>query len=122
MRTIKRISVAMAAILLLCAVVQWNDPDPFGWIAIYAAASATSLAFVVMSGQVWRVALALGAVAALWAAILAPGAAGVGLGDLGATMGPSNPEIEIARETLGLVIVAAWMAVLGAAGIRSTRK
>lgn len=122
METIKRLSVLMAGVLLVCAVVQWNDPDPFLWIALYAASSATSLAFVVMSGPVWRVALLIGGLAALWAALLAPGAAGVAFGDLFASMRASDPSIEVAREMLGLVIVALWMAVLGAAGIRSTRK
>ncbi len=122
MQTIKRISVAMAAVFLLFAGAQWNDPDPFGWIAIYAAAAANSMAFVVMSGPIWRVSLFLGSIAALWAALLAPGASGVGFGDLFRTMGPLNPEVEVAREMIGLVIVVAWMAVLGGAGIRSTRK
>ncbi|MCP4867625.1 MAG: hypothetical protein GY898_02770 [Proteobacteria bacterium] len=122
METIKRLSVAMAGLLLLCAAAQWNDPDPLGWIAIYAAAAATSLAFVVMSGPIWRIALVIGAIASVWAALLAPGASGIGISDLFGSMKASSPEVEVARELLGLVISGLWMAVLGAAGIRSTRK
>jgi hypothetical protein len=122
MEAIKRISVGMTLVFLLCAGAQWNDPDPFGWIAIYAAAAANSLAFVVMSGPIWRVSLVLGGIAAVWAAVLAPGAAGVGFGDLFRPMGPLHPEVEVGREMGGLMVVALWMAVLGRAGLRSIRK
>ncbi len=122
MRVLKRSSLVAAGLFLLAAVMQWNDPDPFGWIALYAAAAATSVAFVLMSERIWRVALVVGGAAALWAALIAPGASGAGFGDLTAEMSVYRPEIEVARELCGLLLVAVWMAVIGGAGIRGARK
>jgi hypothetical protein len=57
------IAGALGAVLfLLCAAVQWNDPDPLPWIALYGAAAAVCLAFA------WGKDVALGAVVvAAWA-------------------------------------------------------
>jgi hypothetical protein len=33
---------AMAALFALSAAVQWNDPDPWLWIAVYGASAVAS--------------------------------------------------------------------------------
>src|SRR5574339_99254 len=54
-------------------VVKVNDPDPFGWIAIYSAAALACL----LGNQLhWTIPVAIGLVALAWAATLAPNVIG----------------------------------------------
>jgi hypothetical protein len=108
----------MVAAFALSAIVQYNDPDPLGWMAIYAAAAAAGIAW-----RRWPFALAVGLVAAAWAAALAPQALpGLRPGDLVKTMHAGTPSIELGRELLGLVLVAGWMAVLVSYGRLAARR
>src|SRR5687768_3823838 len=102
----------MAVYFLFALVMQYNDPDPVRWMAIYgAAAFACALA---LARRLWRgYAVGVGVVAAVWAATLAPGVIGrVAPGDLFTEAGMLAPAVEQAREMLGLIVVAAWMIVL----------
>ena len=66
----RRASAVFAAVFLLAAVVQWNDPDPWLWIAGYGFAAGLSAASAL--GRVWLWPNALAAVAfTLWFASLA---------------------------------------------------
>jgi len=90
----------LAGLFVLGALVQYNDPDPVRWIAIYIAA-----AVAVLVVKRW---LAAGvAVAALcWAgAIAAGGLVPVEPGELVAGM--KTQGVEEWREMLGLLIIAA---------------
>jgi hypothetical protein len=98
----------MAALFAVAAGLQLNDPDPVGWTAIYAAA-ALACGLAAAGRGAWPLAAAVGAVAAVWAATLAPAAAR--LGDVARAMGPDTGAEE-ARELVGLVLVAATMAAL----------
>jgi hypothetical protein len=103
----------MALLFAFAAALQYNDPDPIPWVAIYLVAAAVSLA-AASGRRIPRGVLAAVAVIAIgWAAPIAFG-------------GPAASEyrrmfdawemkslaVEEAREASGLVIVAAWMAVL----------
>ena len=113
---------AMAALFLLAAAVQWNDPDPARWIAIYGAALAVCV-IVGVRGRVAAVVPALVAViAVLWSVGIAGGgpAAAVYAHMFDAWEMRSAP-VEEAREASGLFIVTAWMLVI-AAGRNSFRK
>lgn len=99
----------MSALFVLSAAVQWNDPDPARWIAIYGAAAI--LAARAAQGQVPLVpnAVALAAYAAL--ALRA-------LPDLLAAREQAfthwhmlSAGDEVAREAGGLAICAAWSAL-----------
>jgi hypothetical protein len=113
MRTVVRALTAIMGVLFLFAVaVQYNDPDPAKWIAIYAAAAlACALALL---GRLPRwLPVLIGGIALLWAATLAPGFIGrVRPGELFEEFEMKSPVVEEAREAVGLVIVAAWMIVL----------
>ncbi|MFZ5478568.1 MAG: transmembrane 220 family protein [Myxococcota bacterium] len=99
-----------ALLFAFSAVVQYNDPDPGRWIAMYCAACVTCVA--------WRrlpraAPAAVGAVALAWGAWIAAGVHltapfGEALTDWKMHAGGS----EELREALGLGIVAAWMGVL----------
>ena len=103
----------MAGLFLLSAAVQYNDPDPYAWMAVYTAAAAVCLVPVTSryrAGVAWL----LASVACFAALRIAPEALALErVGDLTASMAASRPEVEAAREVLGLAIVSLWCAGLG---------
>ena len=107
------LTVLMALYFLYAVAMQYNDPDPLQWMAIYGAAALACV--LALARRLWRwfpVGVAL--VAAVWAATLAPGVIGhVAPRDLFAKAGMLTPRVEEAREMLGLLIVVVWMAFLG---------
>jgi hypothetical protein len=106
----------MALILIWAAALQLNDPDPARWFTIYTAGAVlTALAGFGVATNARRRALARCAVLVMvvcltWAAALAASLLGAEFPDLGAPMTPDHPEVEWAREMLGLLIVAFWTA------------
>lgn len=107
------VSWVMAALLFTAAVLQYNDPDPVQWMAIYGVAALLSLVHERMtSGRIAAPAIVL--VAALaWAGAIVKAMHGeVAARELFGSMDPNRPQIEQAREVIGLLIVAAWMALL----------
>jgi hypothetical protein len=108
---VRAASAIVALLFAVCAALQLDDPDPVGWLAIYAAAAAASgLAAARRLPVTLPVAIAL--VALTWAGSFAPGVVrGGALLELAKAMGP-EPRAEEARELLGLVLVAAWMGAL----------
>jgi len=75
-----------------------------------AAAVACIVAWRVRTG--WWAAAAVGSVAVIWAALLSPILPELRFDDLAREMKAANPRIELSREMLGLLIIAAWMIVL----------
>jgi hypothetical protein len=103
----------MAALFAFAVVVQYNDPDPFTWMAVYGAACVISV-MVARRGTIPLLAvLVLGGLAVVWSLALL---AGVPSPDTFASMFDAwemkSAPIEEAREASGLAIVAAWMVVL----------
>lgn len=113
------LTVLMALYFLYAVAMQYNDPDPVQWMAIYGAAALACVLALVR--RLWRwYAVGVAVVAAVWAATLAPEVIGhVAPRDLFAKAGMLAPRVEEAREMLGLVIVMVWMAVLAAWGAPS---
>lgn len=103
---------AMAVLFAVSAALQYNDPDPLGWAAIYAAAAAAC----VQAGRHrrdWIVPALVLLAALLWLATLTPDVLDqVAPGDLVKSMDDKGGSAELAREAGGLAIVAAWMAVV----------
>ena len=103
----------MAGLFLLSAAVQYNDPDPYAWMTVYTAAAVVCLVPVTSryrSGMAWL----LASVACFATLRIAPEALALErVGDLTASMAASRPEVEAAREVLGLAIVSLWCAGLG---------
>jgi hypothetical protein len=95
----------MIAIFLLSCAVQYNDPDPWTWIAAYGLAGLVT-AFA-LAGRYSPIVIPLGLAYFGWAMFNMPHVEpGVWL------------ETETARESGGLMICAIWMAVLTAAWYR----
>lgn len=115
---VRWLDAGMAALFGWAASLQLNDPDPAPWIAIYTAGgvvAAWSGLTTTSTDTARRRALALCAglvalVCLAWAGVLWTALSGVDFPDWTASMTSDHPEVEWARELLGLLIVAAWSA------------
>ncbi len=105
-------NAAMAALFLFSAGVQYNDPDAAVWIAVYMVAALGCV--LRLAGRLPRwYPLLLGLVALAWAATLALGVFHHGsVSEAFGSWKMKSSSGEELREMLGLLIVAAWMAVL----------
>jgi len=110
-RTFAIANGVLAALFLVSALLQFNDPDSLRWFAMYvAAAAACVVAWRVRGG--WWAPAAIGLVAVAWAVALSPILPDLRFDDLAREMKAANPRIELSRELLGLLIIATWMIVL----------
>ena len=108
------------ALMGLCVVLQRNDPDPLRWMLFYGAGAGACL-LASLRPRSWILASGVLVVAAAWALFLLPGAEGVGLADLGASMQGKDGPVDVARELGGQLLVAAWMLALLVRRSRATR-
>jgi len=109
----KRVQAVVAACFLLAAALQYNDPDPYVWVAVYGAAGLVT--WLQRRQPRRRIpALLVGSLAAIWALSLLPEAQGVGLFDLPRPMHTKGGAVEAGREIGGLSVVAIWMFALAA--------
>ena len=106
--------LTMALLFAFAAALQFNDPDPIRWVAIYSAACVLSLLAATTRRRVAPAAsLALFAIAIVWAALIAfGGPAASEYGHMFDAWEMKSRSVEEAREASGLLIVAAWMMVL----------
>ena len=105
----------MTLLFAVAVAVQYNDPDPLRWMAIYGAALVVALIAAVQGRAPLLATAAVGLVALGWGVYWA-GTSGTAL-KLYEHMFDSwemkNTAIEEAREASGLFIVAFWMLVVG---------
>jgi hypothetical protein len=112
----------MTAAFLFSVAVQYNDPDPLRWMAIYGAAAAACILTLKGRGW-WPLPAAIGVIALVWALGYAPQVIGkVRFGELFEAFEMKDERVEVAREMGGLLIIAFWMAVLMVASIRRAAK
>jgi hypothetical protein len=111
-------NILMGALFILAVAVQYNDPDPIQWMTIYGLAALSC--FLALRGRLpWTVPAAIGVVALIWAATLAPGVMRApSLEGFFGSMQMKTPAVEEAREMFGLMIVVLWMAVLAVRALR----
>ena len=111
-------NLVMGVLFLFSAGLQFNDPDPVAWAAIYGAAAAVCVWFAVgrMRGRLARaLAFAIATVALVWSGVIAARTSShVGLLQLFESWEMQNVAIEERRETYGLLIAGVWMIVAGA--------
>ena len=110
-RAFRIVNWVVAALFLTSAVLQLNDPDPWRWVVLYGAGGAACL---LHRRTAWdrTVAAAVALAALIWAVMLSGILPDLRLGDLVKTMKAEEPQIELGREFLGLLIVFVWMLVL----------
>jgi hypothetical protein len=112
MRAFRIVTILMGLLFLLAVAVQFNDPDPLQWMAIYGAA-AVACALAVRGRLPGWLPVLVGAIAIAWAGTLLPNVWGrVRFTDLFREIGMDSASIEEGRETVGLLIVAAYMFVV----------
>jgi hypothetical protein len=105
----------MAVLFAIALAVQFNDPDPLRWMAIYGAALAVSILAAVRGRVPVALTVTVGAIALAWGLLLA----GRGGGTFRVyqhmfdAWEMRNTSIEEAREATGLLIVFFWMVVVG---------
>ena len=105
-------NAVMMAVFLVSVALQYNDPDPIRWMAIYGSAAIACL-LAGRGRRPWLLPAVVGLVALIWAGAMAPYVIPeLRFADLMKTMKAATPAIEESREMLGLLIVASWMAVL----------
>ena len=107
------VSAVMTALFALAVAVQYNDPDPIRWMAMYGAAGVLSAWVVVRGAATLAPVAAVGLVALVWGLVIASGVPDQGsFSRMFQSWEMKSPSIEEAREASGLLIVAGWMAVL----------
>jgi hypothetical protein len=103
----------MAALFLLAVAVQYDDPDPVLWVAIYGAACVVTLVAALRRRIPRPVSGCIALVALIWGGALALNVAGLeAYAQMFDAWEMKSPPIEEAREASGLFIVAAWMSLL----------
>lgn len=102
----RRLALAFAVLFLFAAAVQYNDPDPLAWMAIYLAAAGSCLV-TARARTGWQLAAGTAAVALVWALTLAPTAWSVPPLQLLAGWEMRDERVEVAREMYGLLLVFA---------------
>ena len=107
------LDLTMALLFAFAAALQFNDPDPIQWIAIYSAACVLSLLVAIRRRVAPAASLTVFTIAIVWAALIAfGGPAASEYGHMFDAWEMKSPSVEEAREASGLVIVAVWIMVL----------
>lgn len=111
----KILNFTLAALFILFAYFQLNDPDPAGWMALYFYTAL--MCVLVAYGRSNRYALWLGIAACLvWMGFLLPEFihwVQMGMPNITGQMKAEAPHIEFTREFLGLALcggVMGWQA------------
>lgn len=108
----RALDALFVALFVLSAAVQYNDPDPVEWMAIYLACAWVALR-AALGHAPFRAALAVGAVALAWALTILPRVVGTpGFPTFSFGDGMKSVAIEETREAFGLLIGVAWMAAV----------
>lgn len=105
----------MCALFLLSAAVQWNDPDPVRWMAIYGVAFAICLATGLRAPVPAMAPLLVAAVALAWAIAIIDGGRTTGYSHMFDAWEMKSANVELAREATGLLIAGVWMVVIAVA-------
>ena len=108
------LSGVMAALFAVAVAVQYNDPDPIQWMAIYGAACLVSIIAAVRGAAPVAASALVGLVAAAWAIFWASTSQATlpVYAHMFDAWEMQNTPIEEAREACGLLIVAVWMGIV----------
>jgi hypothetical protein len=106
------LNVLFLLAFLLSAAVQYNDPDPLQWAAIYLAAAG--MCALQMRNKLPRwLPLALLLTSVAWIGMLLPSIVGqVSLAEVFESITMKTKAVEEAREIGGLILVGLWAAAL----------
>ena len=113
----------MLVAFVAAVIVQYNDPDPLSWMAIWGAAAIVCGLELRRRTRAWLPAL-VALVAFGWAATLGPRVVGkVPFGAMFEEFEMRDLGVEESREFYGLLLIGGWMtAVAGAAARRPSQR
>jgi hypothetical protein len=115
-------NVVAALLFAASAALQWNDPDPIPWVALYGAAAVAALLHGRVTGA-GPLAAAVAAVALGWGAWLLIDLAELPpLGEVVRHQPMQGDAVEELREAIGLGLVALWTGALAARSLRAARR
>lgn len=110
----RAVSWGMAGLLFLCVALQYNDPDPIRWMAMYAAGAIASVLLPIKKPAA-ALALLIGLIALAWAIYLVHSVWGrIAVSDLTNKMSEKGGAVEVGREAGGLLIEGVWLMVAAA--------
>lgn len=99
-------------IYLLCAALQYNDPDAMLWISLYLAAASMCAFEFRLHPPRWPPRVLAGA-SVVWICTLLPSLVGqVSIDDIFASIHMTTNTVEQPREIGGLALVGLWAGVL----------
>lgn len=111
-------NLIFAALFVFGAIVQFNDPDPAGWVVIYLAAAGACI-YAVRQPKNHIPPMLVGLVCLIWAGILSPHVFGhSSFGAMFESWEMKDTNVEFSREMYGLLVIAAWMFLLAIRGFR----
>ena len=105
----------MTGLLILSAIVQWNDPDPLRWILCYSVTAFITLCSLIRPLPPY--------IPLIWGLVVLLSSLFVGMDILMSeeqfdwnsfwnVIAMKNETVELGRELGGLLLVTGWMAVL----------
>ena len=109
------IAILMTGLLILSAIVQWNDPDPLRWILCYSVSAIITLCSLIRSLPP--------SIPLIWGLVVLLSSLFVGMDFLISeeqfdwdlfwnVIAMKNETVELGRELGGLLLVTGWMSVL----------
>jgi hypothetical protein len=108
----RALNALFALLFFFGAAVQYNDPDPIRWMAIYLAACVACVTAVVRRTPWWLPAITA-VIALLWALTLAPRVfPNVRITELFAAWEMKDERVEEGREMYGLLIIFVCMSMV----------
>ncbi|MGA9362769.1 MAG: transmembrane 220 family protein [Bacteroidota bacterium] len=111
----------MTAAFLFSVAVQYNDPDPIQWMAIYGFAAAACI-LSLKDTLNWKFSATVALAALVWACLIAPAVLSRPFPTtIVDSFHMTDVAVEEARELGGLLIVLGWMVVLSLAAWRKPR-
>jgi hypothetical protein len=105
---------AATALFGFAAAVQFNDPDPIRWMAIYGSAAMVSTAAARWGFVPWAIPLTVAAIGGVWGIVIAARGPTQDFRSMFEAWEMKSATVEEAREASGLFIIATWMAFLAA--------
>jgi uncharacterized membrane protein len=122
MTLLKYGNFVMIVAFLFSVIVQYNDPDPLVWMAIYGAAMIACILFAFGKSPSFLPRIIL-SIAVIWALTIAAQVIGkVGFSELFQAFEMKDERVEVGREFGGLLIIVFWMSVLAIARFRRGNK
>lgn len=101
----------MAALFLVSAYLQLNDPDPFAWVIVYVAAAGISIVhgYVGLPRSFLYVAASASGLVSVFILL---GIEGIDWRGVFGALNMEGEGVEEIREVGGLLIIALWLSIL----------